>query len=472
MPVSTLKSPFKTHPATPSPAGASSSAAAHQPAPGIPGSSASFTGASVSLDGNGSATLLVPTGVTPSNAQVRLSNGLVIPFTSPAVTGSKSVTVTVPPSITFQGTLADTQGNVYSQQQNNASVTFNSPQNPGTEVFPDTSGNYSASVLADQNFTASVFFQADQNDYFYTLPVGTIDHDQTVNVTMPVSTLNVTVQDSSGNPITGGRIQLGSGSINPLPGIPGSSASFTGASVSLDGNGSATLLVPTGVTPSNAQVRLSNGLVIPFTSPAVTGSKSVTVTVPPSITFQGTLADTQGNVYSQQQNNASVTFNSPQNPGTEVFPDTSGNYSASVLADQNFTASVFFQADQNDYFYTLPVGTIDHDQTVNVTMPVSTLNVTVQDSSGNPITGGRIQLGSGSINPLAGIPGSSASFTGASVSLDGNGSATLLVPTGVTPSNAQVRLSNGLVIPFTLHPITANRHALHHLQRDDRHSDR
>src|SRR4029077_7513535 len=98
-------------------------------------------------------------------------------------TDSAPLTVVLKPIVVvnIQGTLTDTQGNVYSSQQQNAQVTFSSPQNPGTRVFPDSGGHYSAALLADQNFTASVFFQAAQNDYFYTLPAGTIDHDQTAN---------------------------------------------------------------------------------------------------------------------------------------------------------------------------------------------------------------------------------------------------------------------------------------------------
>ncbi len=86
----------------------------------------------------------------------------------------------------------------------------------------------------------------------------------------------------------------------------------------------------------------------------------------------------------------------------------------------------------------------------------------LRDSGGNPITGGQFEFGNSYENQLPGIPGSSAyAFQGSGPArLDANGNAAVLVPNGITLSNPQIRLDNGLVIPFTLHPITGDRHAL------------
>ena len=168
-------------------------------------------------------------------------------------------------------------------------------------------------------------------------------------------------------------------------------------------------------------------------------------------------------MYSSAEN-AYVTFYSPLNPGHQVAVNGSGGYSVALLADQNFAASMNASGrgtgnNTTLVFNGLPVGTLDQSQTYNLTMPTAQLSVSVQDASGNPITtGGTLNMGYSSISPLPGLPGSSAWMDG-DATLDGNGDVTLDVPDGITLTSPQIVLSNGLIIPFTLHPITGNLHA-------------
>ena len=372
----------------------------------------------------------------------------------------KSATV-----VQLQGTLTDSQGNAYPNSQD-AAVTFTSPLNPGSSIGTSSSGGYSVALIADQNFTANVFtYTPGIASYmsFSGLPVGTLDQSQTYNLTLPTAQLSVSVVDSSGTPITSGTVQFDGGSISPLPGLPGSSAS-TGVAdgFPLNSSGKATVTVPNGVTLDNARVVLSNGLTIPFTAKNLTGTQSVTVTAPPSIQLQGTLTDSQGNAYPNSQD-AAVTFTSPLNPGSSIGTSSSGGYSVALIADQNFTANVFtYTPGIASYmsFSGLPVGTLDQSQTYNLTLPTAQLSVSVVDSSGTPITSGTVQFDGGSISPLPGLPGSSAS-TGVAdgFPLNSSGKATVTVPNGVTLDNARVVLSNGLTIPFTLKPLTGIVHA-------------
>ena len=418
---------------------------------------------SAKLDANGNVTIEAPDGITLNNPEIVLNNGLVVPFKVPAMNGSQSVTVTVPPSILVQGTLTDSQGNVYTSNQG-AVVEFSSPLNPGSEVSTNGSGGYSIALLADQNFTATASSEEPGNGTvmsFYGLPVGTLDQSQTYNLTMPTAQLSVSVRDASGNPITtGGTLEFGYSSISPLPGLPGSSADMDG-SAKLDANGNVTIEAPDGITLNNPEIVLNNGLVVPFKVPAMNGSQSVTVTVPPSILVQGTLTDSQGNVYTSNQG-AVVEFSSPLNPGSEVSTNGSGGYSIALLADQNFTATASSEEPGNGTvmsFYGLPVGTLDQSQTYNLTMPTAQLSVSVRDASGNPITtGGTLEFGYSSISPLPGLPGSSADMDG-SAKLDANGNVTIEAPDGITLNNPEIVLNNGLVISFTLRPITGDRHA-------------
>ena len=58
--------------------------------------------------------------------------------------------------------------------------------------------------------------------------------------------------------------------------------------------------------------------------------------------------------------------------------------------------------------------------------------------------------------PCPACPESSAGIDG-DAPLDSNGNTTLIVPDGVTLKNPKIVLNNGLVIPFTLHPVTGIR---------------
>ena len=436
------------------------------PLPGLPGSfgeTGDENGAI--LDSNGNTSIPVPNGITLNSPEIVLDNGLTIALKVPVMNGNQSVTVTVPPSIQVRGELTDTQGDAYTSSEG-ASVTFTSPLNPGSQVRTDNSGNYSASLFADQNFTVS----ADMNTpdsasflFFSGLPAGTLDQSQTYNITVPTAKLTVSVRDASGNPITGGRLEFAFSDIGPLPGLPGSfgeTGDENGAI--LDSNGNTSIPVPNGITLNSPEIVLDNGLTIALKVPVMNGNQSVTVTVPPSIQVRGELTDTQGDAYTSSEG-ASVTFTSPLNPGSQVRTDNSGNYSASLFADQNFTVS----ADMNTpdsasflFFSGLPAGTLDQSQTYNITVPTAKLTVSVRDASGNPITGGRLEFAFSDIGPLPGLPGSfgeTGDENGAI--LDSNGNTSIPVPNGITLNSPEIVLDNGLTIPLKLHPITGDRHA-------------
>src|SRR6266487_1029963 len=373
--------------------------------------STSSTVTSTTTDAQGDFTVTVAPGTYNLRFTPPSGSGLQSYLATGVSTDSPPLTVILKPIavVHINGTFSDSKGNVYTNQQN-AQLTFSSPLNPGSYVTADASGHYSVDLLADQNVAVSTFVEPQVGPFMaFSLPVGTLDHDQTYNVTMPVSQLSVSVRDSNGNPITGGQFQFDYSSENSLPGAPGGSAyAYTATPPRLDANGNLSLLVPNGITLKNPVIRLDTGLVIPFTAPAVNGDQSVIVTAPPFVRVQGTFSDSKGNVYTNQQN-AQLTFSSPLNPGSYVTADASGHYSVDLLADQNVAVSTFVEPQVGPFMaFSLPVGTLDHDQTYNVTMPVSQLSVSVRDSNGNPITGGQFQFDYSSENSLPGAPGGSA----------------------------------------------------------------
>ncbi len=267
------------------------------------------------------------------------------------------------------------------------------------------------------------------------------------------ATITGTVQDSSGNPV--GQVVVDV--IDP-------STAADVASTTTDAQGDFTISVASGTYNLEFIPPADTGLQSSLATGVSTNSAPLTVILKPVVvvTVHGSFGDSEGDVFTGSAVEfGRVTFTSPQNPGSTVNPDASGNYSAEVLADQNFTvsANVLVNGGPNLSF-TLPVGPLEQDQTLDLSMPVSRLSVSVQDSGGGSITGGQLEFQGSSVSPLPGIPGSSGAVGPFDqISLDAHGNASMLVPNGIKLNGTEIVLSSGLVIPFTLHPITGDRHA-------------
>src|SRR5580658_549636 len=239
--------------------------------------STASTVASTTTDAEGDFTVPVASGtynvqfIPPSNS------GLQSYLATGASTDGPPLTVVLKTAavVQVQGTLEDSEGNVYTSAQG-AGVSFSSPLNPGSTVYVNGSGGFSADVFDDQNFSVVAFGESSAGELQFTLPVGTLDQDETYNVVMPVSTLTVSVRDASGNPVTGGGVYFQNSFVSPLPGLPGSSGSiYNSRDTALDANGNASLVVPNGITLQDLAIHLSNGLVLPFTLPAINGDQHV-----------------------------------------------------------------------------------------------------------------------------------------------------------------------------------------------------
>ena len=96
---------------------------------------------------------------------------------------------------------------------------------------------------------------------FNHLPVGTLDHSQTYNLTMPTAQLTVSVRDASGNAITGGTLHSTSATSARYPACRHLGRHLRRRSA--DANGNTTCPSPTA-SPCYPRIVLSNGLVVPF----------------------------------------------------------------------------------------------------------------------------------------------------------------------------------------------------------------
>jgi len=167
-----------------------------------------------------------------------------------------------------------------------------------------------------------------------------------------------TVTDSSGSPQASVAVNV----LDP-------STSSTVASTTTDSQGGFSVSVASGTYNLRFIPPSSSGLQSYLATGVTTGGPPLTVVLKAAVVIQvqGTLQDSEGHV----DTGGEVNFSSPLNPGTYVSVDGSGHYSTELLADQNFTvaATVFLTGYINAF--TLPAGTLDHDQAKKNTMPVS-----------------------------------------------------------------------------------------------------
>jgi hypothetical protein len=177
-------------------------------------------------------------------------------------------------------------------------------------------------------------------------------------------TITGTVEDTSGNPLTGVTVNVQD---------PSTDATVTSTTTASDGTFSAS--VDSGTYNAEFIAPSSTGLQSYLATGVAAGSAALTIILKSAVVIQvqGTLSDAQGNVYTSAEN-AEVMFSSPLNSGDTAKANGSGGYSLPLLADQNFTADVYLStpgdASQMD-FYGLPVGTLDASQTYDMVVPTA-----------------------------------------------------------------------------------------------------
>jgi hypothetical protein len=257
----------------------------------------------------------------------------------------------------------------------------------------------------------------------------------------------------------------GAAQVNVVVNIIAPDSASTITSTKTADDGSFSVSVNSGTYDVQLIPPSSTGLQSYLATGVSTDSAPLTVILKTAAVVQvtGALTDGRGDAVTSAEA-AEVEFMSPLNPGSPVLPGASGNYSVSLFGDQNFTATASFLAPGSGAalnFEGLPVGTLDHSQAYNLTLPTAQLSVSVRDANGGVITGGKFEFGFSQISPLPGLPGSSAwiETINSATKLDGNGNLSIPVPDGITLLSPEIVLNNGLTIPFTLHPITGDRHA-------------
>ena len=323
----------------------------------------------------------------------------VVTVTIPAVTTDPTnATVTLPSSATFSGVVETSSGQPVSGVAVVLGSNFDRTAADGSFTVSAPPGVYGLGLNHDQGDGLPQF---NLNGPSVDLTQGNV----TQNITLPAATVNVTVLDSSGNPVPGATLDGNTASVS-FQGYPGgtitgsvddqggtagsggviSYTSFLGASLFTDP------LVGPGGSPSTT-----------VTIPAVTTDPTnATVTLPSSATFSGVVTTSSGQPVSDVAVVLGSNFDRTAADGSFTVSAAPGVYGLGLNHDQGDGLPQF---NLNGPSVDLTQGNV----TQNITLPAATVNVTVLDSSGNPVPGATLDGQSADVS-FTGYPG--ATITG------------------------------------------------------------
>lgn len=413
-----------------------------------PGSSSVSYGPSTT-DSQGSYSLQVTSGQFDVHFAPPSGSGLApVVQQNVDISADKTLNVQLVPAVhQFTGTLKDQAGNPF------AGVTVSISQSPFgqavTSATTDANGHFSMSA------SAAAYFLNVQSYNLQNLPehlssmslgqefnrdINLTDGDLNLDLVIKAVTLHVTVLDAGGNPISGAAVQ------------PYASTVSTSFYANDSGEYSSGALFSNGVTASDGTVSLGSIVGATYndqsynsicatvsgvkfcyrTQFTVTGDTNITIQQPPTRHFTGVLRDSSGNPV------PNVHVGLAPSTGAELtassVTNSSGAFDVSVAPGAyNVRLDDPIPADHIERFEISQNGSGPIDLTngnVNQDLDLQTvkLNVTVQDSGGNPITGVPVSAvtGAGNTSLYTGDPGEM--FTGiysSSATTDASGHAQL-----------------------------------------------
>ncbi|MGR6320031.1 hypothetical protein Q2K19_25720 [Micromonospora soli] len=414
-------------------------------------SGSTYGGGNPHVDDHGDLPMPVITGTKLKNPAIVLTSGLTIPFASPTVDTDQTITVTIPPSVHLDGTVRDGKGVVYP----NAEVVFEPASGPNTTVRTDSRGDYSVDLLSGP-YRTQIYpsrTAGSTSVFFAVINTTTVSFEQSQNydITVPVSTLTISVRDMNGDPVTGASLRYDLSSVS-TPTYSGST--YGGGNPHVDDHGDLPMPVITGTKLKNPAIVLTSGLTIPFASPTVDTDQTITVTIPPSVHLDGTVRDGKGVVYP----NAEVVFEPASGPNTTVRTDSRGDYSVDLLSGP-YRTQIYpsrTAGSTSVFFAVINTTTVSFEQSQNydITVPVSTLTISVRDMNGDPVTGASLRYDLSSVSTPT---YSGSTYGGGNPHVDDHGDLPMPVITGTKLKNPAIVLTSGLTIPLNIPQVTADK---------------
>jgi hypothetical protein len=388
--------------------------------------------------------------------------------------------IVLKPSATIHvvGTLRDSAGNVIA----NTDVKFHSATGSGVSTArAGANGAYDAYILAGQydrislteNRNAPVFNSGSIE------PVSgyiAFDSNQRYDITLPTSTLSVSAHKSDGTPVSGAHLKYNTSSTQQVGGLRYEQEVF-GSWLATDANGNVSYEIPTDGNLDNAMLELANGMTISTPLGSMTGDRHVDVEVPDAIHLDGTLTDSAGRLITNQE----LTFREADGDmSVSTRTDLDGHYEIDLRSGQYDRISVAEpqHGDSNhDPLYLNgsiePVaGVLDfqNSQTFDITIPTSTLTLSVRKNDGAPFAGVRLNYDTTSTTEVGGfrydlsssskstyIAGDVPVEPSIPISTDANGNVAYILPTGTNLDDATLWL-NGAVVDPSLGTVNSDRH--------------
>lgn len=331
-------------------------------------------------------------------------------FTVSSTTSNPTQTVNMQQAITLSGHLYDENGNPIT----NMLIGLSGSNGFNTSIRTDSSGSYSLQA-ASGTYTLTMGALGSQSgypagypDWFWVRELNySLTQNTNLDLTLPVRKIIMHVQDSFGNPVGGVKLTDPNDAVssNQDASIGGG---ITNASLQTKYSVSSTAPI-TDATTGNATLYLfpddANGSYT-FTATPPTGSNYITTTIPKftvtnddnktatinsvSYTLNGQLHDGSNTPIS----NMIVSLSNSSGFNTSTRTDSNGNYSLQA-AGGNYTLSVGAQGPQTgypagypDWFYVQESNyALSQNTTLNLTLPLKTVTVHVQDPLGNPVGG-------------------------------------------------------------------------------------
>ena len=233
----------------------------------------------------------------------------------------------------------------------------------------------------------------------------------TQDITLPPATVNVTVLDSSGNPVPGATLDGQSAQVS-FAGWPGGTITGTidGQGGTADSSGVISYVSFLGAgSITNNLTGPGGSPVVKVTIPAVTTDPTnATVTLPSSVTFSGVVQTSLGQPVPDVAVVLGSNYDYTAADGSFTVSAAPGVYS---LGLNHNTGGGLPQFNLNGPSIDLTSGNVTQD----ITLPPATVNVTVLDSSGNPVPGATLDGQSAQVS-FAGWPGGTITGT-----IDGQG---------------------------------------------------
>ena len=222
---------------------------------------------------------------------------------------------------------------------------------PSTTVGLNRNGNFSATVIAGATYRVQGNMSGSpMGAYAYNVAAASsmaFAGGEVLDLAIPTSQVTVQVHNLGGQPISGASIATSSSTINT--GSPVVEADQGGVSGTTTATGTVVTHIPTGAHLTGSALRLAGGLSIPQTLPDITGDMTIALTAPETASVSGRMGLVVGGFFQPPTDTVGLkqvelVAQAPDTSRTVVSPDSSGHFTATVIAGATYRVNGYFSS--------------------------------------------------------------------------------------------------------------------------------